>query len=128
MTFHYPDTGMGIEDISLHVERGTLTVVTGRVGAGKTTLLRVLLGLLPKDRARFTGMASAVENAATFFVPPRAAYTSQVPRLFSETLRDNILLGVPDEGDILAADRPRNHGADVASLEVGCSQRWGREG
>ena len=25
--------------------------------------------------------------------PPRCAYTSQVPRLFSETLRDNILLG-----------------------------------
>lgn len=27
-------------------------------------------------------------------VPPPVAYTAQVPRLFSETLRDNILLGL----------------------------------
>ncbi len=29
--------------------------------------------------------------------PPRCAYTPQAPRLFSETLRDNILLGIPGE-------------------------------
>jgi ATP-binding cassette subfamily B protein len=34
-----------------------------------------------------------VEDPSTFFVPPRSAYTPQVPRLFSETLRDNLLLG-----------------------------------
>jgi ATP-binding cassette subfamily B protein len=30
-------------------------------------------------------------------VPPRSAYTPQVPRLFSETLRDNILMGLPED-------------------------------
>ncbi len=29
-------------------------------------------------------------------MPPRCAYTGQVPRLFSETLRNNILMGVPE--------------------------------
>jgi ATP-binding cassette subfamily B protein len=33
--------------------------------------------------------------------PPRCAYTPQVPRLFSQTLRNNILLGLPDESDHL---------------------------
>jgi ATP-binding cassette, subfamily B, bacterial len=33
----------------------------------------------------------------TFFVPPRADYTAQVPRLFSFTLRENLLLGLPDD-------------------------------
>jgi ATP-binding cassette subfamily B protein len=32
-----------------------------------------------------------------FFVPPRSAYTAQVPRLFSESLRDNLLMGLPAE-------------------------------
>jgi ATP-binding cassette subfamily B protein len=49
LTFKYPDTGRGVENIDLYLERGTFTVITGRVGSGKTTLLRALLGLLPKD-------------------------------------------------------------------------------
>jgi ATP-binding cassette subfamily B protein len=38
-------------------------------------------------------------------VPPHVAYTPQVPRLFSETLRDNVLMGLnsdlPTEGNLL---------------------------
>lgn len=37
-----------------------------------------------------------VADPASVFVPPRSAYTSQTPRLVSESLRDNILLGVPE--------------------------------
>jgi len=35
-------------------------------------------------------------------VPPRVAYTPQVPVLLSDTLRENVLLGVPDEPERLA--------------------------
>jgi ATP-binding cassette subfamily B protein len=38
-----------------------------------------------------------VKDPAAFFKPPRCAYTSQVPRLFSDTLRDNILMGLPED-------------------------------
>ena len=95
LTYRYGDNGRGIDDISLRVPRGSLTVVTGRIGSGKTTLLRVLLGLLPKDDGVVKWNGQPVDDLATFFVPPRSAYTSQVPRLFSEPLRDNILLGPP---------------------------------
>jgi len=44
LTGLHPTTGRGVADVDLTIERGTLTVVTGRVGAGKTTLLRALLG------------------------------------------------------------------------------------
>jgi ATP-binding cassette subfamily B protein len=39
-----------------------------------------------------------VERPADFFVPPHSAYTPQTPRLFSEPLRDNILMGMREEG------------------------------
>ena len=97
LTYRYGDNGRGIEDISLRVPRGSLTVVTGRIGSGKTTLLRALLGLLPKDAGVVRWNGEPVDDLATFFVPPRSAYTSQVPRLFSEPLRDNILLGLPED-------------------------------
>ena len=73
------------------MRRGTFTVVTGRIGSGKTTLLRCVLGLLPAEGSvRWNGVEV---DPATHLVPPRAAYTPQVPQLFSETLEDNILLG-----------------------------------
>src|SRR5207302_561216 len=73
------------------------TIVTGRVGAGKTTLLQALLGLIPRDGGSVYWNGEPVEELDQFFVPPRCAYTPQVPRLFSESLRDNILLGLPDD-------------------------------
>jgi ATP-binding cassette subfamily B protein len=42
-----------------------------------------------------------VTAPADFFVPPRCSYTGQVPRLFSNTLRNNILLGLDRNDDII---------------------------
>jgi ATP-binding cassette subfamily B protein len=87
----------GIEDISLALPRGSFTVITGRVASGKSTLLRVLVGLLPKDGGEVVWNGVAVADLAAFMRPPRCAYISQVPRLFSDTLRENILMGWPDD-------------------------------
>jgi ABC-type multidrug transport system fused ATPase/permease subunit len=78
--------------VDFEVDRGSFTVVTGKIGSGKSTLVRALLGLVPSDgEVRWNG--KLVEDRASFFVPPRSAYTAQVPRLFSESLADNIALG-----------------------------------
>lgn len=97
LDYHFPDGQTGISGIDLELPRGSFTVVTGRVGSGKTTLLRVLLGLLPHDAGEIRWNGERVNQAATFFQAPRTAYTPQVPRLFSDTLRDNILMGLPEE-------------------------------
>src|SRR5439155_9045313 len=121
--------GRGIAGVDLRLPRGTLTVVTGRVGAGKTTLLRALLGLLPREAGEIRWYGHVVEDAASFLVPPRAAYTAQVPRLFSETLEQNILLGLPSSAAALAA---AVQGAvlehDVQALEGGLETPVGTRG
>lgn len=83
-----------VTDISFTLRRGSVTVITGKVSAGKTTLLRCLLGMIPIDSGSIRWNGNLVERPARFFVPPRSSYTPQVPRLFSESIRDNILLGV----------------------------------
>ncbi|MBE7529254.1 MAG: ABC transporter ATP-binding protein [Ardenticatenaceae bacterium] len=90
-------TDYAIQDISFTLPCGSFTVVTGRIGAGKTTLLKALLGLLPPGEGEIYWNGEQVVDPATFFIPPRAAYTGQIPRLFSETIRENILLGLPEE-------------------------------
>ncbi|MEM7128170.1 MAG: ABC transporter ATP-binding protein [Chloroflexota bacterium] len=96
LTYHYPGSAQGIANVDLHLQQGSLTVITGRVGSGKTTLVRTLLGLLPKDGGEIRWNGEVVDDPATFFVPPYSAYTPQTPRLFSESLRDNIMMGLSD--------------------------------
>ena len=103
LTYHYPGTQTGITNVSLRLTRGSFTVITGSVGAGKTTLLRVLQGLLPLQSGEIYWNGRRVVNPAEVFVPPRSAYTPQVPQLFSTTLRDNILLGL--DGDEAALNQ-----------------------
>ena len=129
LTFRYPGTCSGIQGVDLHLERGTLTVIVGRVGSGKTTLLRVLLGLLPKDAGEIRWNGEVVEAPGTFFVPPRSAYTAQVPRLFSNSLRNNILMGLAkDEGDIMRAIRLAVMERDLEGLENGLETVVGPRG
>jgi ATP-binding cassette subfamily B protein len=129
LTFKYPDSGRGIEGIDLHLERGSFTVITGRVGSGKTTLLRALLGLLPKDAGTIRWNGVPVEDPGAFFVPPRSAYASQVPLLFSESLRDNILMGLPEERvDLEGALRLAVMEEDLAELEGGLDTMLGTKG
>ncbi len=97
LTYTYPGAEHGIRDISLRLERGSLTIITGRIGSGKTTLLRVLLGLLPKESGEIRWNDDPVADPASFLIPPRCAYTAQVPALFSETLKENLLMGLPED-------------------------------
>ena len=125
-TRHSPPT-TGIADVSFTLPRGSFTVITGRIGSGKTTLLRALLGLLPPSGGRVCWNGAPVADPATHFTPPRAAYTPQVPRLFSETLRGNILLGLPDD-HLDEALRTSVLTPDVATLEAGLETVVGPRG
>ena len=119
----------GISNISLTLPRGSFTVITGRIGSGKTTLLRVLLGLLPLDSGEIVWNGERVADPSTFFVPPRSAYTPQVPRLFSETLRGNVLLGLPEDGvDLERAVETAVLTPDIATLENGLNTVVGPRG
>ena len=121
--------GRGIEGIDLTLRRGTLTVVTGRVGAGKTTLLRTLLGLLPAQEGQVLWNGEPVRDGPAFFLPPRAAYTPQTPRLFSESLEDNLLLGLdPQRADLPRALRLAVLEEDVRSFPTGLATPIGPRG
>jgi len=129
LTFHYPASHRGIADINLQLVRGKMTVITGRIGAGKTTLLRVLLGLLPKDAGEIWWNGQLVEQPGDFFTPPRCAYTAQVPRLFNNTLRDNLLLGLPETAvDVDQAIRAAVMEKDLLALEKGLDTLVGSKG
>jgi ATP-binding cassette subfamily B protein len=129
LTYEYPTSNAGIRDLTFAITRGSFTVITGPIGAGKTTLLEVLQGLRPMDHGTIQWNGVLVAEPAAFFVPPRSAYTPQVPRLFSETIRENILLGLPDSHvDIDAAIHMSVFEEDVASFSQGTNTPIGVRG
>ncbi|KFB53213.1 AGAP003221-PA-like protein [Anopheles sinensis] len=71
-----------LKDISVSIGTGKLLAVIGPVGAGKSSLLQLLLGELP------------IQNG-TATINGDVSYGSQEPWLFTGTVRNNILFGLP---------------------------------
>ncbi|MEK0317435.1 ABC transporter ATP-binding protein [Cohnella sp. 56] len=129
LTYRYPETGRGIDNIDLTLPGGSFTVVTGMVGSGKTTLLRALLGLLPAKRGTIRWNGEPVAAPADFFVPPQSAYTAQIPRLYSASLRDNILLGAAaSPAELARAIHAAVLEEDIAGLREGLETMVGPRG
>jgi ATP-binding cassette subfamily B protein/ATP-binding cassette subfamily C protein len=129
LTVRHGDGALAVADASFTVRRGTFTVVTGRIGSGKSMLVRAVIGLRPIEAGRVLWNGEPVADPASFFVPPRSAYTGQVPRLFSDTLRENVVLGRPDaERGLAAALRTAVLDHDVARMDRGLDTEVGTRG
>ena len=129
LSYRHPQSGRGIAEVNLQISRNSFTVVTGRIGSGKTTLLEVLLGLLPKDEGEIRWNDKIVDAPGEFLVPPLCAYTPQVPRLFSDSLQNNILMGLSENGvELQKAIRLSVMERDVERLDDGLNTMIGPRG
>lgn len=129
LTARYPGSENGVADASFKLERGTFTVIAGRIGSGKTTLVRALLGFIPAESGSVKWNGRKVGDLRSFFSPPRSAYAPQVPHLFSDTLRNNIMLGIREgDADLMGAVRAAALEEDLQDLEKGLDTVVGPKG
>jgi len=118
-----------LNGIDLLVKRGQVVVIIGPSGSGKTTLLRALLGLLPRESGEIYWNDERIVNPSDFFKPPHTAYTPQIPRLFSATVRDNILLGIAEGNtDLPAAIHAAVLEQDISEMPSGLDTTIGPRG
>eukprot|EP00935_MAST-01C_sp_MAST-1C-sp1_P001017 g1017.t1 len=87
------DAGFELSGVELNVEDGELVAIIGRVGSGKSSLLQALLGEMERTAA---GAEAGVEAAD---LSGRVAYAAQSSYITNATLRDNVLFGLPMDGD-----------------------------
>ena len=129
LSYLHPKSGKGVEGVDLELDRSSFTVVTGRVGSGKSTLLQALLGLCPESRGALRWNGREIGDAALFMRPPNCGYVAQVPRLFSDTLRANILLGLdPERVDLPGALEAAVLEGDLERLDEGLDTLVGPRG
>lgn len=92
-------TRPAIELGRLEIKPGERVGLLGAIGSGKSTLLKLSSGLYrPTEGKLFLGdveLALLAPAVAREFI----GYLPQDSRMFSGTLRDNLLVGLPDPGD-----------------------------
>lgn len=129
LTYRHPETGRGIQGISFTIPKGSFTVITGKIGSGKTTLVRALLGLLPAEGGEVRWNGQLVTEPMSFFTPPRVAYTPQVPKIFSGSVRGNILMGLDQSAvDLDGAIQAAILEPDLAQFPDGLETEVGSRG
>lgn len=128
LTYCHDDRN-GIYDISFTLKLGEVLVVAGGIGSGKSTLLNVLMGNLPKDSGQVFWNGTEIQHQKEFFVPPNVAYTPQITRMFSNTIRENMLLGRhTSEVEISEVLYDAVIEGDVAEMENGLDTQAGSRG
>jgi ATP-binding cassette, subfamily B, bacterial len=129
LSAHYP-SGVGVQDISFSVRRGSFIVLTGPIGSGKSTLLRAVLGLA--HQAEVTGDVAwngrLLADRAAFLIPPNAAFLPQVPQLISDSVADNIALGIVDDEQLSLALELAAVRADIDEMPDGANTLIGPRG
>lgn len=118
-----------LRDVSLELERGERVAVVGEVGAGKTTLLRLLAGVLRPDRGAIRYGERALEDYDGPALRRALGYVPQDPVLFQATVRENVLLGRPEDPERLArALSLAGMSEEVAALPDGLDHALGLRG
>lgn len=121
VSFGYGDRGRVLDGVSFRFEAGHTYAIVGPSGAGKSTLADILLGLSVPDSGTVTvnegGLPLDVARARFMLV-------EQQPKIFSTSVKDNLLLGTQASDDALyAALETVNLDGMVRSLEQGLNTR-----
>ena len=92
---------------NLKINQGEKVAIIGAVGSGKTTLLRLLAGLYKPQEGRILLDDLDLSQISKPHLAENLSYVQQDIRLFSGTVRENLILGLLDPGDeaILEASR-----------------------
>jgi ATP-binding cassette subfamily C protein LapB len=97
--FSYGDHPPAIMVERLEIKAGERVAILGPIGAGKSTLLRLLSGLYHPTAGTILLDGLDMSYISRQVVSREVGYLQQDHRLFQGTLRENLLIGLPDPGD-----------------------------
>jgi ATP-binding cassette subfamily B multidrug efflux pump len=99
--FRYPGTGERgwvLEDVSFTVQPGRSLAIVGATGSGKSTLVDLLVRAHDPSRGSIRLDGVDIRQLDLSELRREVGFVPQETFLFGETLRDNVLLGAPDDG------------------------------
>jgi ATP-binding cassette subfamily C protein LapB len=110
--FSYGDNPPALILPSLQIKPGERIVILGPIGAGKSSLLRILSGLYHPQEGKILLDGLDLSHISRQIINQKVGYLQQEHRLFHGSLRDNLLIGLPDPGDESLLNAMRRTGMD----------------
>ena len=122
--FSYGDNPPALVLPKLSIASGERIVLLGPIGAGKSSLLRLLSGMYPPQQGRVLLDGLDLSHIHRQVLNQHVGYLQQDHRLFHGSLRENLLIGLPDPGDEVLLQVMRSTGMDrfVASHPKGLAR------
>lgn len=97
--FDYTKDLAAIEVERLQINAGDRVGLIGPIGSGKSTLLKMLAGLYRPTQGKLLLDHMDLSQISPQVLTQHIGYLQQDHRLFAGTLRENLLIGMPDLGD-----------------------------
>lgn len=129
--FRYPgaeDRGWVLEDVSFEIPAGTALAIVGPTGAGKSTLVDLLVRTYDPDQGRILLDGIDIRELALGELRSAVGFVPQETFLFSATVRENILLGQPDDGRLERAAETAQLAEALPALPGGYDTLLGERG
>lgn len=97
--FRYNQECFALKNISLFLPAKQMTAFVGKSGAGKSTLIDIVMGLNQPERGEFfiDGKPLMTENIPS--LRQMIGYVPQDPFLFNTSIRENLLMVVPEASE-----------------------------
>lgn len=92
ITFLYPETRRGVQDLSFSIHQGERIGIVGATGSGKSTISRLLLGLVNADEGSIALNGVPISSLPRESLRKTLAFLPQHPEMFSASPRENITL------------------------------------
>jgi ATP-binding cassette subfamily B protein len=130
VSFHYPSSGAGIDNISVHVPAGNTLALVGATGSGKSTLIKLLLRFYDPTGGQIRIDGQPVQSVSLKSLREAIGLVSQDVYLFEGSIRDNLAYGFPDASDeqIIEAAKTAEAWAFIEALPEGLSTAVGERG
>ncbi len=97
--FSYPGHPPALMVPNLSIQPGENIAILGPIGSGKSTLLRLLSGIYVPQEGQVLLDGLDLCHISRQVLSQKIGYLQQDHRLFQGTLRENLLIGMPDPGD-----------------------------
>ena len=104
--FQYPnarDRGWVLQNISFSVEPGRSLAIVGPTGSGKSALADLIVRTYDPDQGRILLDGVDIRELRLEELRGAVGFVPQETFLFSDTIRENILFGAPDDGRLTQA-------------------------
>ena len=131
LTYSYPQSGREVlKGINMVFRKGEMVGIVGTVGSGKSTVAKLIAKLYPVERGKIFINGVDINDIPSKDVRDKIAYVPQDPFLFSDTIKNNLMLGGNEKEDeeIIEALKLSAVWEDVQKFPKGLETEVGERG